>query len=299
MKPNAMPRLDAPRKRRVFRAFFHEGLARSFIVLGPALVALVVLFILPLAAVLSLSFTDPELGLQNFRSIWQSRGFRNILFNTFEISATSTVVCLIIGFPVAYHMSTLRKRWAHPLLALIMVPFATSLLARLYAWTLLLGDAGIINGTLMRVGLISSPIPLLFERAGVIIGTVYMLLPYMILVLYVTMARVDGGLLEAASTLGAKPVDRFLRVFLPLTAPGIYAGLLIIFILSLGYYFTPALLGGRDVTVSTFVAQAIQVMNWGMAAAMSVILLIVTVALFLLFDGLFPIERLIVGGSRR
>lgn len=272
----------------------------GMLLLLPSLAMLLALFIVPLVIVLSRSFTEPHLGLQNFIALWASRGFRNILVNTFEIAAWTTGVCLALGYPFAYQLSRLPKRWAQTLLGLCLIPFFTAILARLYSWTLILGDAGVINTYLMHWGLIHEPISLLFNRLGVIIGMVHVMLPYMIIVLYSAMAGIDRSLMDAASSLGAGPIAIFRRVFLPLSMPGTYAGTLLVFIISLGFFITPAVLGGgRDVTIATFVRQEIGVLDWAAATAMSTVLLVVTVGLFFVLDRIFGTERLLVGGLRK
>lgn len=274
--------------------------AAGLLLLLPSLLLLLVLFIFPLGVVLSRSFTDPHFGLQNYTALWQSRAFRNILINTFEIAAWTTVICLVLGYPFSYHLSRLARRPAQILLGLCLVPFFTAILARLYAWTIILGDAGILNSYLLHWGVIQHPLSLLFNRVGVIVGMVHIMLPYMIIVLYSAMAGIDRSLLDAARSLGAGPFSAFRRVFLPLSMPGTYAGCLLVFIISLGFFVTPAVLGGgRDVTIATFVRQEIGVLDWRAAAAMSMVLLLVTVGLFLVLDRVFGTERLLVGGLRK
>jgi ABC-type spermidine/putrescine transport system permease subunit I len=283
------------------RAFrFDWRSASGLLLLLPTLLLLLAIFILPLAAVLAQSFTDPQPGFANYAALWQSRAFRNILINTFEIAAWTTAICLLVGYPFSYQLARLPKRWAQLLLGLCLIPFFTAILARLYAWTIILGDAGIINSFLIEWGVIQHPLSLLFNRLGVIIGMVHVMLPYMVIVLYSAMAGIDRSLVDAASSLGASPFEGFRRVFLPLSMPGTYAGTLLVFIISLGFFVTPAVLGGgRDVTIATFVRQEIGVLDWGAATAMSMVLLLVTVGLFLVLDRIFGTERLLVGGLRK
>jgi ABC-type spermidine/putrescine transport system permease subunit I len=272
----------------------------GFLLLIPSLGLLLLLFVFPLFVVLSRSFTDPTLGVHNYIALLSSVAFRNILINTFEIAAWTTAICLAIGYPFAYHLSRLPRRLGQALLGVCLVPFFTAILARLYAWTIILGDGGIINTYLLRWGFVQHPIGLLFNRMGVVIGMVHVMLPYMIIVLYSAMVGIDRSLLDAASSLGASPFGAFRRVFLPLSLPGTYAGTLLVFIISLGFFVTPAVLGGgRDVTIATFVRQEIGVLDWGAAMAMSAVLLLVTVALFFLLDRVFGTERLLVGGLRK
>ena len=272
----------------------------GLLLLLPSLLLLLAIFIFPLAVVLSRSFTEPHAGFGNYVALWQSRAFRNILINTFEIAAWTTAICLLLGYPFSYQLARLPKRWAQPLLGLCMIPFFTAILARLYAWTLILGDAGVLNSYLIDWGVVQQPISLLFNRVGVIIGMVHVMLPYMVIVLYSQMVGIDRSLIEAATSLGASPFAGFRRVFLPLSMPGTYAGTLLVFIISLGFFVTPAVLGGgRDVTIATFVRQEIGVLAWGTATAMSMVLLVVTVGLFFVLDRIFGTERLLVGGLRK
>ena len=258
------------------------------------------LFVFPLLIVLSRSFTDPAPGVHNYTALWRSPAFRNILINTFEIAIWTTAICLAVGYPFAYQLSRLPRKLGQSLLAICLVPFFTAILARLYAWTIILGDAGIINTYLVYWGVVQHPIALLFNRTGVVIGMVHVMLPYMIVVLYSAMIGIDRALLDAAYSLGAGPFGGFRRVFLPLSLPGTYAGSLLVFIISLGFFVTPAVLGGgRDVTIATFVRQEIGVLDWGAATAMATVLLVVTVALFFLLDRVFGTERVLVGGLRK
>ena len=271
----------------------------GLLLLLPTLLLLVLIFLYPLAVVLSRSFTEPHLGLQNYVALYWSQAFRNILVNTFEIAGWTAAICLLLGYPFSYQLARLPKHWAQPLLGLCMIPFFTAILARLYAWTIILGDAGVINTYLLQWGIILHPISLLFNRTAVIIGMVHVMLPYMVIVLYSQMVGIDRSLLDAATSLGASPFAGFRRVFLPLSMPGTYAGTLLVFIISLGFFVTPAVLGGgRDVTIATFVRQEIGVLDWGAATAMSMVLLLVTVGLFFLLDRVFGTERLLVGGLR-
>jgi ABC-type spermidine/putrescine transport system permease subunit I len=293
-----MPETAAPR--RITALPLNARSVTGWLLLAPTVAVLLMLFVFPLLIVLSRSFADPAPSVQNYTGLWRSTAFRNILINTFEIAAWTTAICLALGYPFAYQLSRLPRRLGQSLLAICLVPFFTAILARLYAWTIILGDAGIINSYLLRWGVVHQPVALLFNRTGVVIGMVHVMLPYMIIVLYSTMVAIDRSLLDAAASLGAGPFGAFRRVFLPLSLPGTYAGSLLVFIISLGFFVTPAVLGGgRDVTIATFVRQEIGVLDWGAATAMATVLLVVTVALFFLLDRVFGTERLLVGGLRR
>ncbi len=268
--------------------------------LGPTSLLLLGLYVYPLVIVLSRSFTVPNLGLENYTALWQSAAFRNILANTFQIALWSTLVCLLLGYPFAYRLATVPVRWARLMLGLCLVPLFTAIIVRLYAWTIILGDGGILNSFLMKWGVIRTPLDLLYNRQAVVIGMVHVMLPYMVLVLYSSMVTIDRSLLDAAASLGAGPFYTFRRVFLPLSMPGVYAGSLLVFILSLGFFITPAVLGGgRDVTIATFVREEVSLLNWGAASAMCVVLLLVTVVLFVIFNRTYGMERLLTGGLRK
>ena len=214
-----------------------------------------------------------------------SAAFGKILVRTFQISAIVTLCCLILGYPLAYWLSTLSARQANMLMILVLVPFWTSILVRVAAWIVLLQTNGLVNRSLMGLGVTDEPIPLLFNRLGVIIAMVHILLPFMILPLYSVMKSVPNTYLRAAVSLGSSPLSAFFRVYIPQTYPGIGAGGLLVFILSIGYYVTPALLGGADdQMLSYYIAQYTNVnVNWGMACALGAVLLTSTLILYAVY----------------
>ena len=210
------------------------------------------------------------------------RVFGRILARTFEISAVVTLWCLLLGYPLAYWLGTLSARQANVLMILVLVPFWTSILVRMAAWIVLLQSEGLVNHALIGLHVIQQPLTLLFNRTGVIIPMVHILLPFMILPLYSVMTSVPPTYLRAAVSLGSPPLAAFLRVYVPQTYPGIGAGALLVFILSIGYYVTPALLGGPDdQMLSYYIAQYTNVtVNWGMACALGALLLAATLVLY-------------------
>ncbi|MES2937821.1 MAG: ABC transporter permease [Pseudomonadota bacterium] len=213
------------------------------------------------------------------------RVFGRILLRTFEISAVVTLFCLLLGYPLAWWLSTLPARRANLLMILVLVPFWTSILVRVAAWVVLLQREGLVNKALMATSVIDQPLALLFNRAGVIVAMVHILLPFMILPVYSVMKSVPPTYLRAAVSLGSPPLAAFFRVYVPQTLPGIGAGGLLVFILSIGYYVTPALLGGAgDQMLSYYIAQYTNVdVNWGMACALGTILLAATLVLYALY----------------
>ena len=213
------------------------------------------------------------------------RAFARILGRTFAISAVVTLCCLLLGYPLAWWLSTLPARQANVLMILVLVPFWTSILVRVAAWIVLLQSQGLVNRSLMGLGLVDEPLPLLFNRLGVVIAMTHILLPFMILPLYSVMKSVPPTYVRAAVSLGSPPLAAFFRVYVPQTFPGIGAGALLVFILAIGYYVTPALLGGADdQMLSYYIAQYTNVnINWGMACGLGALLLSATLVLYAVY----------------
>jgi len=211
--------------------------------------------------------------------------FRDVLARTLGISLVVTLLCLVAGYPVAALLASLPTRQAAVLLAFVLLPFWTSLLVRTAAWVVLLQREGIVNTALLGLGLIDAPVQMIFTRFAVVLAMVHILLPFMILPLYAVLRAIPPELTRAALSLGAAPWRVFLRVTWPLSRPGVAAGSLMVFIQALGYYITPALLGGAsDQMISWFIAfYASRTVNWGMAAALSALLLVATAALFAVY----------------
>jgi putative spermidine/putrescine transport system permease protein len=255
----------------------------SWLVL-PAVAFLAAFFLIPLLAMGLRSVTDPVgAGLSNYERFFAEDVYIRVLTNTFWIAVLSTVVCLVVGYPFAYLMTVVPGRFAGLLAIAVLLPFWSSLLVRTFAWQVLLRDTGVINRFLLDLDLISEPLTLIRTTAGVIIGMSHILLPFMVLPMYAVMRRIDPEYSRAAANLGASPVAAFVRVFVPLSLPGVLAGCLLVFVLALGFYITPALLGGlRDQMISQLIVQQIQQrLDWGFGTAMSVVL--VAIALVILF----------------
>ena len=212
----------------------------------------------------------------------EQRAYGGILLRTFHISLVATLVCLLLGYPLAWWLASLPTRAANVLMILVLVPFWTSILVRVAAWIVLLQSEGLVNRGLMGMGLIDHPLALLFNRTGVIIAMVHILLPFMVLPLYSVMKSVPPTYQRAAVSLGSSPLAAFFRVYVPQTYPGIGAGALLVFILAIGYYVTPALLGGADdQMLSYYIARYTNVeVNWGMACALGALLLAATLLLY-------------------
>ena len=251
----------------------------------PATLFLAAFFLVPLVAMVIRSVTDPvDAGLSNYERFFAQEAYVRVLLNTFWIAVLATVACLVIGYPFAYLMSIVPGRWTGLLLIAVLLPFWSSLLVRTFAWQVLLRDTGVINRFLLDLGLITEPLTLIRTTGGVIIGMSHILLPFMVLPIYAVMRRIDPEYGRAAANLGASPFAAFTRVFLPLSLPGVLAGCLLVFVLALGFYITPALLGGLgDQMISQLIVQQIQQrLDWGFGTAMSVLLVAITlVVLFI------------------
>jgi putative spermidine/putrescine transport system permease protein len=211
--------------------------------------------------------------------------FGRILLRTFGVSAAVTAACLVLGYPLAWWLSTLPARRRNLALIAVLVPFWTSILVRAAAWIVLLQREGLVNQTLVALHVIAEPIALLFNRTGVVISMTHVLLPFMVLPLLAVMRDIPPVLTRAAVSLGSPPFAAFVRVWMPQTAAGVTAGVLLVFILALGYYVTPALLGGADdQMLSYWIARYANVeVDWGMACALAAVLLTATLALYALY----------------
>ena len=223
--------------------------------------------------------------------------FVRVFVRTLYIAATVTLATLVLGFPVAFLLASLPAKWRNPLMILVLLPFFTSLLVRTTAWVVLLQSHGVINDALLALGVIHQRLQLIYQRSGTLIAMVHIQLPFTLLPIYSVMAGITPGLTRAARSLGAPPFTAFRRVYLPLTLPGVAAGCLLTFILSLGYYITPALVGGPDdQMVSSFVAQYMnRELNWGMASALGAVLLAITLVIYVAFTRLLGVERVRFG----
>ncbi|MEO8021367.1 ABC transporter permease [Polaromonas sp.] len=225
--------------------------------------------------------------------------YRDVLWRTFYISLLTMLICLALGYPLAYLMASARGTLAKVLFVLVILPFWTSLLVRTTAWLVLLQGGGLVNTMLAWLGWIDPqhPLALVHNRTGVLIAMVHILLPFMVLPLYSVMRAIPPNYMRAASSLGAAPHRAFLKVYLPLTYPGLSAGCLLVFILALGYYITPALVGGvRDQMVSYYIDYfTSQATNWGMAAALSVVLLTFVLILYVVYSRFVGLDKLRMG----
>ena len=266
--------------------------ARGLVLVLPLLLYLVVLYALPVAGMMLRSIAEPHWTLANFAELVQAPVYAKVLWITLRISLVVTVAVLLLGYPVAYLLARLPPSLSNLLMILVLLPFWSSILVRSYAWMVLLGRNGIINQLLLASGIISEPVKLLNTTFAVYVAMVHVLLPFMILPLYAALRGIDPALLRAAASLGARPSSVFRRIVLPLSLPGISAGCLLVFILALGFYITPALVGSpRDLMMAILIQQQIDLFNWPLGSALGVVLLAAALGTFAVFTRVLRVEQ--------
>jgi ABC-type spermidine/putrescine transport system permease subunit I len=253
---------------------------RLFTLTLPALILLAVLFAYPVLRLLALSLEGGS--LEWFQKATGEALYLQVLVETFRIALIVTAAALLLSYPVAYLLATTTPLWAGIGFVFIVLPLWTSILVRTYAWMVLLGRNGVINRWLMDAGMIETPLRLLHNELGVLIGMVHVLMPYMVLPIYGAMKRIDPDLVRAAEGLGAPGWQIFRRVYLPLTRHGVVAGCVLVFVLALGFFITPALLGGgRVIMISILIEQQVrEFLNWPFASALSAVLLAATLVVY-------------------
>ncbi|RTM09720.1 MAG: ABC transporter permease [Hyphomicrobiales bacterium] len=252
----------------------------------PGLVLLSLGLIVPVGMMTLLSFVgeNGSISLENYQRIWESPVYGKIFGVTFLVAALTTGIVVLVGYPLAYFLSQLPGRAANIAMFGVLMPFWTSVLVRTYAWLILLQSRGIINNTLMHLGAINDPLPLANNLTGTLIGMVHVVMPFFVLPLYASMKAVDPNLMLAASNLGARPTKAFWDVFFPLSLPGLLSGALIVFVICLGFYVTPAVLGGgRVIMVAMRIEANVKIYSsWGAASALGVALVVMTAVLLAL-----------------
>lgn len=266
----------------------------------PAILLILVILLIPVGWLFYVSFigADGQFSMENYERMIKRKSYARIFRTTFEVSLLTTGLCILIGYPLAYFMSQLPNKIANLCLITVLLPFWTSLLVRTYAWLVLLQKRGLINDWGISLGLWDEPLKMVHNMSGTLIGMVHIMLPFLILPVYGAMKSMDRDFLKAASNLGASPVKAFWTVFFPLSAPGLFAGSLIVFVLCLGFYVTPAVLGGgKVIMVSMKIASNIELfVNWGAASSMGVVLLILTVAVLWFASRFLKLEQMVGGG---
>jgi ABC-type spermidine/putrescine transport system permease subunit I len=249
---------------------------------APLLLVMLLGFNLPIVLMLSWSVAAPPDVLAHYAQVFERAVYLKVLGNTFRIALIATAVCVVLGYPLAYWMRGLAPGRQLIALALVVLPFWVSILVRTYAWIVVLGNDGVVNRSLHWLGLTASPVSFLYNELGVIVGTANILLPFLVLPLFAAMLKIDDRLLQAAASLGASERTVFWRVFFPLTVPSLAAGAILVFILTLGFFITPAILGGGRVPMIANMLDLLvnRLPRWELAAAISTILLALTLACY-------------------
>jgi putative spermidine/putrescine transport system permease protein len=264
----------------------------------PAVAVVFLLLAIPLAQLFWESFIDPNTGsmsLINYTRMLSDPGYAQTFGRTFMTSAVVTVLCVIIGYPIAFLAAISGQRTALLILVMVLIPFWTSVLVRTYAWLVLLQRSGLINQGLMAIGFVDQPLALVNNLTGTIIAMVHVMLPFVVLTLYGSLKQIPEDLGRAAASLGAKPGRAFVQIILPLSTPGLIAGAVFVFVLSLGFYITPELMGGgRTIMVAMLVQRNIDIYSqFGAASAVAIVLLVLTLLILWIADRFVPVERIL------
>ena len=265
----------------------------------PSILTIIAVIMIPLGWLFYLSLIGKggEFSLENYQRMIEYKSYARVYLITFEVSILTTLVCILIGYPLAYFLAQLPQRIAGIFMLTVLLPFWTSLLVRTYAWLVLLQKKGLLNEFAMQIGLWETPVKLVHNMTGTLIGMAHIMLPFLVLPLYGAMRRIEPDLMQAAANLGAKPVQAFWKVFFPMSLPGMVAGSLIVFVLCLGFYVTPAVLGGgRVVMVATQITAILEnQFNWGAASALGVVLLIATLFILYLAGRMLKLDNVLFG----
>ena len=291
-----MTKVDAHPNEQALKRLNRQERYNLFGLTVPYLGLISLLIIIPIGWLFYMSFIgrDGSLSLENYTRMLESKAYIRIFITTFKISFLTTLICALIGYPLTYFMSQLPKKWAGICLIGVLIPFWTSLLVRTYAWLVLLQKKGLLNNLLLDLEIILEPIKFVHNTSGTLIGMVHIMLPFLILPLYANMRSIDRDCVRAAASLGATPSRAFWTVFFPLSIPGLLAGLLIVFVLCLGFYVTPAVLGGGRVIMAAMkISSNIELyFSWGAASALGVVLLVVTMVILYIASKLVSIDQI-------
>lgn len=281
------------------KASVGRRLDTGWALVAPFLLVVAALYLGPILDILRVSFTDPQPGFQNYARLWESDSLVRILWTTFRVCALTTILAVALGYIVAYTVTHAAAGERKLMLTVILLSFWISVLVRTFAWIMLLGHNGVVNGWLLAIGLIGEPLELMRNETGVIIGMVQYMIPYAVLPLLANMQGLDQRVMNASRSLGASRWQTFRRVYLPLTTPGIVAASVLVFIVSLGFYVTPAILGGGKVLMMAeyISVQVLITTRWGLAAMLATIMLLGVFVLLFVLNRFMPLGKA-MGGNR-
>ena len=278
------------------RRHIHPG----WLIIAPLLLMVVALYLGPILNILWLSVTDPEPGFGNYAKLAEGDALIRIVWTTVRICIITTIFSVVLGYSIAYAMTHAHQRQKSYMLTFLLVSFWISILVRTFAWLMLLGRKGLVNVTLEDIGLITEPIAFMRNELGVLIGMVHYMIPYAVLPLLVSMQSIDSRVLDASRNLGASGTQTFWRVYLPLTMPRLVASTLLVFILSLGFYVTPAVLGGGKVLmVAEYISvQLLVTLKWDTAAMLAAIMLFGVLAMLWIMSRFMKLSTVFGGAAR-
>jgi len=265
----------------------------------PAVLLLGVFYVAPILQVLAISVTEPTPGFGNYERLWTSAGVQRVIVTTLRICVITTVLALLLGYAIAYAITLASPRARGWWMLAVLVPLWISVLVRAFAWVTLLRRQGLVNNGLMGSGLISEPLPLVWNEFGIIVGMVHYMVPFAVLPMLASMREIDPRLLAAARGLGAARREVFRRVFLPLSLPGVIAAGVLVFIFSLGFYITPAILGGgKTLMAAEWISlQILDLIRWGLGTMMATMLVLAILLTLLVFSRIVDLRRIFGQGG--
>ena len=295
MEQTKAPNSEALRLHKIKEQWMILGLA------APSIFSIIAIIMIPVGWLFYLSFigNGGDFSLVNYQRMIEYKSYARVYLITFQVSILTTLLCVLIGFPLAYFLAQLPQKIAGILMLTVLLPFWTSLLVRTYAWLVLLQKKGLLNDFAIQIGLWETPVKLVHNMTGTLFGMAHIMLPFLILPLYGAMRRIEPEMMHAASNLGAKPIQAFWKIFFPISLPGLVAGSLIVFVLCLGFYVTPAVLGGgRVVMIETQITAILEnQFNWGAASALGVVLLVTTMIILYLAGRLLKLDSVLFGSK--
>lgn len=270
-----------------------------WLLLLPALLLVVVFYVAPILQVLTISVTEPEPGLGNYERLFTSPAVQRVILTTLRICVITTVFALLLGYAIAYAITLASPRARSWWILAVLVPLWISVLVRAFAWVTLLRRQGLVNNSLLELGVIAEPLPLVWNEFGIIVGMVHYMVPFAVLPMLASMREIDPRLLAAARGLGASRGEVFRRVFLPLSMPGVIAAGVLVFIFSLGFYITPAILGGgKTLMVAEWIGlQILDLIRWGLGTMMATMLVIAILLTLAVFSRIVDLRRIFGAGG--
>lgn len=265
----------------------------------PAFLLMTAFYVAPIAQVLAISFTEPQPGFSNYERLFTSESVQRVIVTTLRICTITTILALILGYALAYKVALADERARRWWILAVLVPLWISVLVRAFAWVTLLRRQGLVNETLIGAGLITEPLQLVWNEFGIIVGMVHYMVPYAVLPMLASMREIDPRLLAAARGLGAPRGTVFRRVFLPLSLPGLIAAGVLVFIFSLGFYITPAILGGgKTLMVAEWIGlQILDLIRWGLGTMMATMLVVAILATLAVFSRVVDLRRVFGSGA--